>query len=212
MTETLIMAIGASLMDIDYGNDKKAKFNIGDHVMVTQDSRSFDFYSGDVLIEMGGKITIGEAIVIEKSPTLHEYDLHIKGRGNSAWYKSNTLKLLEKNRKDLLEEWEKERDEVIQKISNLDWIFEHGNEVIEKPYGACIQSLANCFGLMDLWGERGEGIDYDSNHAQTLSLAKSFLENNDKDGWLNACKNITMTLMNDKCINRPLKIQLKKST
>jgi hypothetical protein len=76
----------------------------------------------------------------------------------------------------------------IEQKKDLDWIFEHGDEVLDKKYGASAEALAACFGLHDLWGNSGEGFVYYDNVIMTLIVASLFLRNKDKQGWLNYCK------------------------
>jgi len=105
-----------------------------------------------------------------------------------SWYEESQLTLIEHDRKDLLEKWEREAKEEADEKSDLDWIFSHGKEVLERPHGASVQALANCFGLTNLWGSRGEGIVYYENMARTLSAAAPFLVAGDKAAWLSACQ------------------------
>jgi len=162
------------------------KFNKGDHVMVAKDlGKSMSHFTNDC-----------EAIVMYTYAEKYwgddhkSYCLHIKGRGKSSWYYEHQLELIEANRLDLLEEWEREAKEEADMKSDLDWIFAHGKEVLESAHGATVSALAKCFGLTDLWGGRGEGITYYSNAISTLTMAKPFLEAGDKEGWLNHCKTI----------------------
>lgn len=81
---------------------------------------------------------------------------------------------------------EKEND-----YTNLDWIFEHGKELVngEKRFKREIaETLFRCIsshGMMP----RGEAILYLRNLIMVREYAKPFLEKNDKIGWLNFCKN-----------------------
>ena len=112
------------------------------------------------------------------------YTVHIRGRGAVSWYMANQLALVKRGRLDLLEAWEAERQAEIALKCDLDWIFAHGTDVLAKPHGASIAALARCFGLTDMWGPRGEGIDLHQNQHATLALAESFLLSGDKSGWL----------------------------
>ena len=97
--------------------------------------------------------------------------------------------MIERCRGDLLNKWENDIEADRKQRSDLDWIFSHGREVIEQRYGASVQSLANCFGLTDLWGSHGEGYTYYITSLQTIEWASPFLLSGDKDGWLAVCKN-----------------------
>jgi hypothetical protein len=123
-----------------------------------------------------------------------DYSVHIKNRGESAWYLESQLTLIESNRIDLLLKWEDERNEEIKIKSDLDWIFSHGNDVIKNPHGCSLQALANCFGLMDLWGSRGEGFVYQANASRTLQFAAPFLLKGDKDGWMSFAESLKQSL------------------
>lgn len=181
----------------------KQKFNKGDHVQVAKDlgSSMSHFPSGC------------EAIVIGSYADQHggndtkSYTIHIKGSGQTSWYYENQLELIEVDRIDLLDQWEQERQAEIDLKSDLDWIFSHGQAVLTSPHEASVQALADCFGLIDLWGSLGEGIDLYNNSRQTIALAEPFLRNGDKQGWLDACEDITITKITTKAINEPLLIE-----
>jgi hypothetical protein len=117
----------------------------------------------------------------ERTPS---YTLFLKGRGECSWYFESQLELIEKNRADLLKQWEAEQDAEIKQASDLDWIFENGPQVAKKPHGASVQALADSKGLGSLWGSRGEGITYYIRSGQVLAVATPFLMNRDKAGWL----------------------------
>ena len=112
------------------------------------------------------------------------YTLHIKGSEETSWYYEHQMELIEKACYEELHEWEQylENEEEIK--SNIDWIFENGPEVAVSPNGYSIQTLFNCICKGSLWGSRGEGVDYYANAQAIMQLAKSFLENGDKEGWL----------------------------
>jgi hypothetical protein len=116
------------------------------------------------------------------------YGIFIKGKGTSAWYDEHQLTLIESGRHDLLREWEEKRDADIEQKKDLDWIFEHGDEVLDKKYGASAEALAACFGVHNLWGSSGEGFIYYENKVRILDMAYFYLRNKNKQGWLNYCK------------------------
>lgn len=119
----------------------------------------------------------------------HEsYTLHLKGRGQSSWYYGHQLTLIESDRNDLLQAWKDEELAEKKQKSDLDWIFANGEDVLKGAHGATIEALAECFGLTNLWGSRGEGITYYTNAMMTLRLAEPFLRVGDKDGWLAFCR------------------------
>ena len=117
----------------------------------------------------------------------HDYQIYIKGQGTSAWYNNSNLDLIEHNRSDMLELWEKEQQNEIDLKSNIDWIFENSEAVLKEPHGSSISKLAECFGLNNLWGLNGEGFVWYQNSMQTLALAEPFLKANNKKGWLDFC-------------------------
>ena len=116
------------------------------------------------------------------------YSLHLKGRGKVAWYYGHQLTLIESGRLDKLQAWEDEAEAERKQKSDLDWIFANGPAVAEKPHGASIQALADCFGLTNLWGRNGEGVTYYSNAMGTLELAAPYLKAGNKAGWLARCE------------------------
>lgn len=118
-----------------------------------------------------------------------DYTVHIKGCGKVSWYGEEQLTLIKHDQLDLLTQWEKaEQDEATEK-GNLDWIFQHGEEVLEKPHGASLEALAKCLDI-NLWGLRGEGYIYYVNAIQVLAVAKPFLLSRNKDEWLNVTFNV----------------------
>ena len=113
--------------------------------------------------------------------------LFVKDHGEVCWYAPDTVDLIEHDRKDLLDEWKKEKAETEKRESNLDWIFEHGQEIVNgKEFsGNVAAALFQC--LMpgrSMWGSNGEGFVYYINAMQTFEYAKPYLEKNDKAGWL----------------------------
>ena len=163
--------------------DNKQKFSKGDYIKIDEDlGKSMShFQSGCEAIVIGSyKDQYGGS-------NIKSYTLHIKGGGQTSWYYEHQLTLIEANRLDLLEQWVADRKLDDDMKSDLDWIFEHGPEVLAGQHPASVPALANCFGLTNLWGSHGEGITYDHNARGTLWLAKPFLECGDRQGWLDYC-------------------------
>lgn len=159
------------------------KFHKGDLVRVAKDlGPSMSHFTADC-----DAIVIGSYNDQYGGGNTDSYTIHIKGRGQTAWYYENQLTLIESGRMDKLKEWEAEREAEIKEKSDLDWVFSHGDEVLERPHGASVQALANCFGLTNLWGSRGEGFVYYENSIVTLAMAEPFLKSGDKAGWLAHC-------------------------
>ena len=121
------------------------------------------------------------------------YKLYLNGVGESSWYDEWQLTLIESGRLDKLQTWKDEADAESKQKGNLDWIFSNGQSVIDKPHNSSIQALAECFGLTNLWGSRGEGIDYYANSMSTLLLAEPYLKAGDKSGWMEFCELIRKT-------------------
>lgn len=156
------------------------KFQKGDWVRIAKDlGPSMSHFTADC-----------EAIVIGSykdqygGDNTDSFTLHLKGRGQSSWYYDSQLTMIESGRLDKLQAWEEEAEAERKQKSDLEWIFANGPEVAEKPHGASIQALAECFGLTNLWGRNGEGITYYSNAMGTLELAAPYLKAGDKAGWL----------------------------
>jgi hypothetical protein len=178
---------GAEWTDItEQGDANMQKFHNGDLVHVTKDlGPHMAHFTSDI-----DAVVIGSYADQFGGNNRKSYTLHLKGRGQSSWYEEHQLSLIERNRLDILEQWEAEEEAECKMKSDLDWIFEHGAEVIKLAHGASVQALASCFGLDNLWGNRGEGFVWYDNAIQTMVIAKPFLEKGDKDGWLELCKEI----------------------
>ena len=156
------------------------EFHKGDLIHVVADlGLCMSHFTSDV-----DAIVIGSYSDLYGGDDTNSYALHLKGRGHTSWYDENQIILIERQRSDLLEVWEQERNTEIKQKSDLDWIFENGPDVVKTPTGASLQSLANSHGLGSLWGDRGEGITYYTRSMQILEMATPFLLNKDKDGWL----------------------------
>jgi hypothetical protein len=118
----------------------------------------------------------------------HSYALYIKGEGRVSWYHNYNLDLIEKDRRDLLEEWEREKEKEQKLHSDLNWIFANGGSVLHKASGATISALAACLDVNNLWGSHGEGFAYYQNAMAVLHLAEPYLRAGDKSGWIAFCK------------------------
>lgn len=157
-----------------------------------------EFQKGDhVRVVRIGRFRLDEeAIVVGSYKDLYghgdadTYTIHMKYSGESAWYYPTEMILIEKGRLDLLALWEHERAEEIKQKSDLDWIFDNGQSVVENPHGASVQALANCFGLTNLWGNHGEGMTYYYNTLATMEVAAPFLTTGDKEGWIDFCDKV----------------------
>ena len=159
------------------------KFQKGDLVHVSKDlGRSMAHFTADV-----DAIVIGSYKDQYGGSNSKSYTLHLKCQGQTSWYEESQLELIEANRLDLLDQWERERAADIKEKSNLDWIFKHGPDVASARYGASIAALGKHLGITDMWGARGEGITWHANAVQIMIFAKPFLETKDKAGFLDAC-------------------------
>lgn len=154
----------------------KQKFKKGDLVQVADD-----------LGPMMSHFTSGcRAIVIERSGG--DYGLFLEGHGECWWYHTEQLTLIKKNSMALLKKWEKAEQDEDELKGSLDWIFEHGKQVIEYTHGASVATLAKNLGCHNLWGNNGEGMTYYANSMAVMQMAKPFLETGDKDSWLSFAK------------------------
>lgn len=159
------------------------RFHKGDWVQIAKDlGPSMRHFTADC-----------EAIVVGSyndqygGGNVDSYTLHLKGRGQTSWYYASQLTLIEKGRGDKLSEWKAEEEAEAKEKSDLDWIFAHGEEVLKSAHGSTVAALANCLGVTNLWGSRGEGFVYYENALRTLAAAEPFLKAGDKAGWLAAC-------------------------
>lgn len=112
------------------------------------------------------------------------YTVCFQDTGQCSWYHTHQLELLEAGRVDLLKKWEDDLEASRKILSNLDWIFDHGQDVVKEPKGASVQALFSAIGGGSLWGRNGEGINYFENSAKTMFLAEPYLVAGDKAGWL----------------------------
>jgi hypothetical protein len=159
-------------------------FNTGDWVMVAKGASLFSEEEREAIV-------IGSYADQYGGASRNTYTLHVKGdSGASSWYDEPYLTLIEHDRTDKLRQWKAEAQAVREQESDLDWVFTNGHAVIDSPSGHSVQALADCFGLTNLWGSRGEGITYFHNSVATMEMARHYLMAGDKAGWLAHCKNI----------------------
>lgn len=162
------------------------KFHKGDLVRVAKNlGFSMAHFTADV-----DAIVIGSYADEYGGGNTNSYTLHLKGQGKCSWYYENQLELIESNRLDLLEQWEREKVAEIKEKSDLDWIFAHGPEVAAAPHGASVARLAKCLGIEDMWGSHGEGFVWYENAMVTMAFAERFLKTSDKAGFMMECANI----------------------
>lgn len=162
------------------------KFNKGDLVKVAKDlGQCMSHFTNDC-----------EAIVMYSyndkygGGNTKSYGIYIKGEGQTAWYEEPQLELIEAGRIDLLDKWEAEAKKEAEEKSDIDWIFENGEEVLTGAHGATVSALAKCLGCDNLWGSNGEGFVYYQNAMAVMAHAEPFLKTGDKQGYLNHCKSL----------------------
>lgn len=160
------------------------KFNKNDLVRSTSDRITTK--SGTMCIVLGSyKDQFGGG-----SESEDHYTIFREGMGEMAWAYDNELELVERNRPDILERFKIEYDAKIATLSDLDWIFLNHKEVLQNGHGASIQALANCYGMTNLWGRSGEGVEWQENARKTMEFAYPFLLVGDKEMYLEFCKKL----------------------
>lgn len=158
------------------------KFNHGDYVRIAKNINS----------SMGHLTADCDAIVLGSYADLYggtdpdnaSYSLYLKGKGHVSWYYANQLTLIDRARNDLLKSWKEEIEIERAQKADIDWIFEHGEEVLSAPHGASLETLGKHLGCSNLWGSRGEGVVYFRNAQTILAIAAPFLKLHDKDGFM----------------------------
>ena len=165
-------------------DNKKQKFHKGDHVQIAKDlGRMMSHFQSDC-----EAIVVGSYADQYGGNSTDSYSLYIKGSGESSWYYEHQIELIKANRLDMLDEWKDKVKKEADMKSDIDWIFSHGQDVVDKPHGASVAAIARCFGLTNLCGSNGEGVVYYNNAMFTMEIAKPFLTEGDKSGWLDFCK------------------------
>lgn len=131
------------------------------------------------------------AVVIEANGG---YGLFLEGHGKHWWYEDEHLTLIEHNRADLLAEWEDAQEKELEQQSDLDWIFQNGPELVESCPGASVQTLGACLGVRNMWGSCGEGMTFYMNAMAVLDVARPYLKERDKQGFLDRCEEVKVKL------------------
>lgn len=160
---------------------KKQEFNRGDHVRLNSKfGPSMSHFSGagcDGIIIGSYKDQYGGS-------NTGSYTVHIKGIGLASWYNDYDMKLIEKNRQDILVLWEEEEKKEDEMHSDFDWIFNGEDSRAHELPGVSVQRLASEMGFGSLWGSYGEGITYYKNSMVIMAMCKPFLESGDKNGFI----------------------------
>jgi hypothetical protein len=146
------------------------------------------------------------------------YSVYVKGEGSQSWQLEHTLELISKNRCDLLEQWRK--DAVNEKINHcdIDWIFEHGPEIVDSLPSASILILSDSLGISneDMYGEsyyaHGDLANFIMNARKLQGFAAPYLKKSDKEGWLEFAKAFKDYATAQKFLKTLTKEQRKKST
>lgn len=162
------------------------KFHKGDLVHVAADlGRSMSHFTADI-----DAIVIGSYKDQYGGDSTDSYTLHLKGRGQCSWYYEGQLDLIERNRMDLLEQWEREKREEEARVSDLAWIFSHGAEVMKRPHGATLEALGRLMGMHNMWGTMGEGITLYEMQLYVMDIARPYLWTCDEEGFVDLAAEI----------------------
>lgn len=123
-----------------------------------------------------------------------DYSLLLRDEGEVAWYSEHQLTLIDRSRADIRTAWIAALDDRFAQESDLEWIFSHGQEVIERWPSASLQALWACLFKTSMCGARGEGVVYDMNARALLSHAAPFLFAGDRPGWTAYCAALKVKL------------------
>lgn len=159
------------------------KFHRGDYVTAT----IHEYDGTDRQIEA---IVVGSYADLYGGKSRDSYKLFPKpgSQAHVAWYTERQLTLIHTDQYLRLAVWEAAADATRKTQSDLDWIFAHGDDVLEHRLGPSLATLAACLGMTNLWGKNGEGCVYYQNVVTLLSLARPFLETGDRAGWETYCR------------------------
>lgn len=159
----------------------KQLFHCGDHIKVADDlGPSMSHFKSGVEAIVIGSFT--DQCGGERDD--HSYTIHIKGHGRVSWYYENQLTLIEKNRADLLQVWEKEAADLKEQHRSLDWIFspEHATPDYQLESDSA-QALADELEMGTLWGRNGEGLTWLRNYDAVNRLVGIFVRAGDRPGF-----------------------------
>lgn len=109
----------------------------------------------------------------------------------SSWWNASKLKFIDRDKLNLTEKWKGEAKVRDDKVSDLDYIFNNLDEIVEKKYTASLQSVFTFLGGGSLWGVSGEGFIFYENCYKTFLLLNMFnnsSEEKDKESFLNFCQ------------------------
>lgn len=129
-----------------------------------------------------------EAMITDQNA--FDYKITYRSGGSLAWVSSSQLDFVSSGSKEILEQWKSEVRSEVRRYADIDFIFEHGKEIVKSPHGVTIQALSTALGLGSLWPPNGEGFVYFERCQMVFSLAKPFLEAGDKGGFLKLCTEV----------------------
>jgi hypothetical protein len=152
------------------------KFKRGDVVRIADDlGPSMDHFDGK-----------GEAAVVMGSyadeyggENTSSYTLMLEDGNEVSWYEEHQLTFIRRDKKEI-QRRTKARDEREEQETSLAWIVANWAQIRNSVPGATMQHLATMAGLGDLWGARGEGMDYFANALAVFRLFDPALSNGDE--------------------------------
>lgn len=141
----------------------KQKFKRGDVVHIAADlGQSMSHFTNDKNAVILGSYADQFGGSNTKSYTV----IFLDTGGECSWYHENQLTFIEHSGEELITKVKKEREkrEVIEK--DLNWIVSNWKKIrIEGVPGASMCRLMFLIGIINPWGNHGEGMDY-ANHAR----------------------------------------------
>lgn len=167
---------------------KEQKFAINDLVRIAKDSGDFTNHNVPSDCEAVIARLFKELYKGEATSSLY---MCITKEGETAWYEEKHLTLISHDRQDIRTQWEDNLKEHRKHMSDLDWIFSHGKEVINRSTYDVVSvlALAKCLNIneKDLLGG-GEAFAFLGNVTNIMITAVPYLLKGDKEGWLEFCR------------------------
>lgn len=108
-----------------------------------------------------------------------DYTLMLEDCSRVSWYHEDQLTFIRHDPEEIARRT-KAREERQNQETNLGWIVSNWPKIRERTPGATLQHLADMAGLGDLWGSRGEGIDYFANALAVRELFDPVLSRGDE--------------------------------
>ena len=109
-----------------------------------------------------------------------DYEIFFKGRGRMAWTSEHRMTLVAADQAALLQQWEAELEARQDMESELPWIVANWQRFKTDGFpGPSLAALGKLIGIDNMWGSRGEGLQWYANAREIMDAFDKVMETQD---------------------------------